>query len=275
MLNILSRRRFRIRIPGFGQVGVCLDPNGVGAVDLMFQTQLLATLISNGKVQGTRDLGSGLVTNVGVLALANDFAWASPSGAAVNTLKLVNWHATGTGSTAAAATDFKLQTVSVSGGQTPVAGTQSLQSAANSQILQTVATVAYTGTEGVTEWGLFNSNTLSATTGSPLTNATATTATATGTPFTASSTTVQGQQQSIIVPGTTAVWGLILSNTTSVLTIPAWYKQSDGTAGSTPGNTETYALRPVMWDHKVFSSIGVNNGDSIQFTYRLSCSSGG
>lgn len=274
-MNILKSRRAKIRIPGFGQVGVAWDPNGVGSVDLMFQTQLLASLIRKGKIEGTIDLGSGLVTNVGVMSLANDFAWASPSGAAINTLKLQNWHATGTGSTAAAATDFKLQTASTNGGQTPVAGAQTLQSAANSQTYQTVATVAYTGTEGVTEWGLFNSSTLSATTGSPLTNATATTATATGTPFTASSTTVQGQQQIIIVPGTTAVLALVLSNTTSVLTIPAWYKQSDGTAGSTPGNTETYALRPVMWDHKVFSSIGVNSGDSVQFTYRLLASSGG
>lgn len=275
MINILKRRRARIRIPGFGQVGIVLDPNGCGSVDLPFQTQLLASLIRNGKVEGSMDLGSGLVTNVGVLSLANDFNWASPSGSAINTLKLQNQHATGTGSTAAAATDFKLQTLSTNGGQTPVAGAQTLQSAANSQIYQTVATVSYTGTEAVTEWGLFNSSTLSATTGSPLTNATATTATATGTPFTASSTTVQGQQQLIIVPGTTAVWGLILSNTTSVLTIPAWYKQSDGTAGSTPGNTETYTIRPVMWDHKVFNAINVNNGDSIQFTYKLSCASGG
>lgn len=221
------------------------------------------------------DLGSGLVTNVGVLSLANDFAWAAPSGAAINTLKLQNWHATGTGSNAAAATDFKLQTISTNGGQTPIAGTQSLQSAANAQVYQTVATISYTGSEAVTEWGLLNSSVVSATTGSPFTATTATTATVTGTPYTASSSTLQGEQQLIVIPGTTAVWGLILSNTTSVLTIPAWYKQSDGTAGSTPGSTETFVLRPVMWDHKVFSAINVNNGDSIQFTYKLTVSSGG
>jgi hypothetical protein len=34
-------------------------------------------------------------------------------------------------------------------------------------------------------------------------------------------------------------------------------------------------FRPVMWDHKVFSAINVNNGDSIQFTYLLTINSGG
>jgi hypothetical protein len=64
------------------------------------------------------------VTNVGVLAMANDFAWSAQLN--LSTLGLANQHATGTGATAAAATDFKLQTVSTQGGQTPVAGTQTL-----------------------------------------------------------------------------------------------------------------------------------------------------
>jgi hypothetical protein len=185
------------------------------------------------------------------------------------------WMATGTGATAAAATDYKLQTVSTQGGQTPISGAQSLVSAANAQKFQVVGTVSYTGSEAVTEWGLFASNTLTATTGSPFTAATATSATVTGTPLTASSSTVQGQQLNIVEAGTTTVWGLITSNTTSVLTIPAWYKDADGTAGSTPGNTETYTLRPVMWDHKVFAAINVLNGDAIQFTYTLTVNSGG
>lgn len=221
------------------------------------------------------DLGSGLVTNVGVLAMANDYAWADPSGANNEILGLVNYHATGTGTTAAAATDIKLQTVSTQGGQTPVAGAQTTVSAANLQKYQTVATISYTGSEAVTEWGLFTHTPLTATTGSPFTATTATSATATATPFTASTATVAGQQVRIVEAGTTTVWGMIFSNTTSVLTIPAWYKTADGTAGSTPGSTETYTLRPTMWDHKVFSAINVVNGDSIQFTYTLTISSGG
>src|SRR5947207_14693241 len=61
----------------------------------------------DGQVVHEYDLGSGLVTNVGVTAMANDFNWAQN----VQTLKLQNNHATGTGATAAAATDIALQTL--------------------------------------------------------------------------------------------------------------------------------------------------------------------
>lgn len=221
------------------------------------------------------DLGSGSVTNVGVLAMANEYGWANPSGAVNTILGLSKYVATGTGATAAAATDYKIQTISTNGGQTPVAGTQSLISAANSQKYQVVATISYTGSEAVTEFGLFTSNTLTATTGSPFTATSATGATVTGTPLTASSSTVAGQQFTIFEAGTTTVWGLVLTNTTSAIVIPAWYKDADGTAGATPGSTETYTIRPIMWDHKVFSAINVVNGDSIQFTYQLTVNSGG
>lgn len=227
------------------------------------------------------DLGSGLVTNVGVLALANDWNLAGPSGAPINTLKLANYHVSGTGATAAATTDIKLQTQSTNGGQTPVAGTQSTVSAANLQKYQTVATISYTGTEAVTEWGLLCGTiggAISGSTGSPFTAGSATTGTVTATPLTASSTTVQGQQQTIFenTGSATPHWGLVTSNTTSVVTVPAWYKVSDGTAaGTTPANTNAYTIRPVLWDHKVFSAINVVNGDSIQFTYTLTVTSGG
>lgn len=302
-----------MRIPGIGRAGVSVHREksglGIGALGQTgFDTNLSVQVIRDGKydelgnlIPGTGyvvaakevmsvwsrfwgnvrgndtciDLGSGLVTNVGVLALANDPNWADPSGANNETIGLAQFHATGTGATAAAATDISLQTASTNGGQNPVTGTQVLVSAANVQKYQTVATISYTGSEAVTEWGLFTQNFLSATTGSPFTATSATNGTATATPFTASSSTVAGRQLQIVQAGTTAVWGLILSNSTSVLTIPAWYKTSDGTGGSTPGSTETFTLRPVMWDHKVFSAINVINGDSIQFTYTLTINSGG
>jgi hypothetical protein len=287
-----------VKLPVIGRVGVFHEKagNGIGAVgQTTFDTNLSAVVMRNGKpVEANKvmkqwsrfwnnidgkdtviDLGSGLVTNVGVLALANDFGWANPSGTTNTTLANAKYHATGTGATAAAATDIKLQTVSTAGGQTPVAGTQVLSSAANSHKYQSVATISYTGGEAVTEWGLFTGGTLSATTGSPFTATTATTATATATPFTASSATVAGQQLTVFEAGTTTVYGLVLSNTTSVITIPAWYTVAGGTAGSTPGSTETYTIRPVMWDHKVFSAINVVNGDSIQYTYTLTINSGG
>lgn len=242
---------------------------------LLFGTNLKASLFHRGKYQGSADLGSGLVTNIGVLALANDMNWASPSAAAVNVFKLLKYHATGKGTTAAAATDFKIETDSTVGGQTPVAGTQVFTPADNLQKIVSVATISYTGTEAVTEWGFFNDSTLSRTTGSPFTATSATGGTVTGTPLTASSTTVQGEQQHVVHTTTTPRIGLITSNTTSVITIPNWLVATTGASGSTPGSTETYALRPVMWDHKVFSAINVVNGDSIQFTYSLTISSGG
>lgn len=218
------------------------------------------------------DLGSGLTTNVAALATANDWNWPNPT-TAINTLKICNWHGTGTGTTAAAATDVGLQTADA---VSLVAGTQSLVSAANSQKLQTVATLTGYGTEAVTEWGLFSDSTLSSTTGSPATASSATSLTGTGTPFTASSSSVQGRTQHIVVDTTASpnVWGLITSNTTSVLTIPAWYKVTDGTAGTTPGATDAFAIKPVMLDHKVFAAINTVSGDTIQFTYQLTIASG-
>ena len=225
-----------------------------------------------------------LVTNVGVLALANDALW-SVTNAPNNLLRFLKYHASGTGATAAAATDIKLQTASGFGGQTPVAGTQVLVSAANLQKYQSVATIAYSGTEAVTEWGFFAYGSalpavtaLSDATGSPFTAGAATSGTVTATPLTASATTAMGQQLSIIenTGNATPHWGLVTSNTTSVVTVPAWYKVADGTAaGVTPANTNTYVLRPIMWDHKVFAAINVVAGDSIQFTYTLTLTSGG
>jgi hypothetical protein len=263
---------------GLGRLGIQYERQGAAlrAGGLVFGTNLRADVFDrHGKWQGSKDLGSGLVTNIGVLALANDMNWASPSAAAINLFKLLKFHATGTGATAAAATDYKLQTVSTQGGQTPVAGTQTFTPADNLQKIVSVATVNYTGAEAVTEWGWFNNGTLSSTTGSPFTATSATGGTVTATPLTASSTTVQGQQQFIVETTTTPRIGLITANTTSVITIPNWLVATTGASGSTPGATETYAFRPVMWDHKVFSAINVGNGDSIQFTYALTLSSGG
>ena len=295
------------KIPLVGQLVIAVDPHGSAKRvhvkgDQVFETNLSVEVFDkDGNPKRVKDyfgstrfqrfiyalwyrnrtklnLGSGLVTNVGVLALANDWNLAAPSDAAINTIKLANWHFSGKGATAAAATDISIQTISTNGGQTPVAGTQSVISAGNLQKYQTVATIAYTGTEAVTEWGLICGSTVSSATGSPVTAGNSTTATVTGSPLTASSSTVQGLEQNILhdTGNATPLWGLITSNTTSVVTVPAWYKVSDGTAaGTTPANTDTFVTRPVMWDHKVFSAINVVNGDSIQFRYLLTITSGG
>jgi hypothetical protein len=275
-----------IHIPGYGQVAVVPDPNGEAQGfpgGMGFHSHLQADHFHRGRKVASYDLGSGLVTNVGVLALANDYAW-SPTNGPHNLFRTLKYHASGTGATAAAATDIKLQTASGNGGQTPVAGTQVLVSAANLQKYQSVATIAYTGSEAVTEWGFFSFDSvlpavtaLSDATGSPFTAGAATTGTVTGTPLTASSASAMGQQMSIFenTGNATPSWGLVLSNTTSVVTVPAWYKVSDGTAGANPANTNTYVIRPIMFDHKVFAAINVANGDSIQYTYTLTVNSGG
>lgn len=263
-----------LRIPGgFGRV---LFTGDTGEGQLFAREQFVTNLSAihrdgDGCVKDVRDLGSGLVTNVGVTALANDFAWAQNC----QTLKLANFHATGTGTTGAAATDLAITTPASPTATTAVAGTQALVSAANSQIYQTSGTINYIGTVAVTEWGLYTAATLSATTGTPATATSATSLTATGTPYTASTSSVQGEQQLIVKPGTTTVYGLILSNTTSVLTIPAWYKVSDGTGGSTPGSTEAFTILPVLLDHKTFAVISAVSGDSITFRWQLTISSGG
>lgn len=285
MFNIYIPKNFYFRVPGLGRFGVAYERQGDALAfpgGCYWHTNLSASLIQNGEIQGTIDLGSGTVTNVGAMAMMHEaVTLASPSAARVNVLFLANQHFTGTGATAAAATDIKIQTISTNGGQTAVAGTQTYTSTANSQIYQTVATVAYTGSEAVTEWGLHTSSTRTSTTGSPFTATTASTWQDTGSVQTASSTTVQGLQQFICEAGTTTVWGMTDTNTTHVITLvgdhatTGWWKVADGTAGSTPGGTETYTIRPVLWDHKQFSAINVNNGDSIQFTYKLTVSSGG
>ncbi len=262
------------RIPGIPGRFIYAKNDGEGSAlifsNMMFSTHLRATHIDgDGKIIHEHDLGSGLVTNVGVTALANDPNWAQNC----QTLKLANYHASGTGATAAAATDIQLQTILTP--PTPATGVQTLISAANLQKYQTVGTLGYTSTSAVTEWGLFTGATLSATTGTPFTAASATSATVTGTPYTASSSSVQGEQQLIVYVGASTVYGLITSNTTSVLSIPAWYSSTAGTAGSTPSGTAAFTLQPVMWDHKVFGAINVVTGDSIIFTYQLTVASGG
>jgi hypothetical protein len=276
-----------IRIPGFGRIALAYERHGEAVLfpgGLDWRSNLwLKHFDPRGRLVEERDLGSGLTTNVGSLALANDYAQVVTN-APHNIFRAMKYHASGTGATAAAATDIKLQTPSTQGGQTPVVGTQVLVSAANLQKYQSVATIAYTGGESVTEWGIFCYDftlpavtALSDATGSPFTAGAATTGTVTGTPLTASSSTVQGQIDSVFenTNATRISWGLAISNTTSVITVPAWYKTADGTAGTAPVNADTYVIRPVMFDHRVFTSVGVSSGDSIQFTWTLTIASGG
>jgi hypothetical protein len=276
-----------LKVPGLGRFGIAWERNGEAQffpAGMVWGTNLsIKHFDPRHRLIEERDLGSGLTTNVGSLALANDALWSATN--ALNSLfAKMKYHASGTSATAAAATDIKLNTVSTQGGQTPVVGTQVLVSAANLQKYQSVATIAYTGAETVTEWGIFSyGSTLPAVTaltdatGSPFTAGSATSGTITGTVLTASSATVMGQQMSIFdnTNATRVSWGLVTANTTSVITVPAWYKTADGTAGTAPVNADTYVIRPIMFDHRQFTGVGVGSGDSIQFTWTLTINSGG
>lgn len=254
------------------------DPgSSLKMASMFFQTHLTAIHFkASGKME-YHDLGSGLVTNVGVTSMANDFAWASPN-PAINILRLANWVATGIGTVADAATDIALGSLAAPTTANAVSGVQSLVSAANSQTFKQVTTINYTSSLAITEWGLHTAQVLSATTGTPFTAGTATTGTVTGTPYTASTATIQGEQQ-LIVQDTTAAspfYGLITSNTTSVLTVPAWYLVTTGAlSGVNPVNADALLIKPVLWDRKKFAAINVNNLDSIQFTYTVLINSGG
>src|SRR6266568_1993598 len=70
-----------LRLPGLGRVMFTRDP---GESRLLAREWFASKLTAfhrdgDGKLIHAHDLGSGLVTDAGVLALANDFAW--PSGA--------------------------------------------------------------------------------------------------------------------------------------------------------------------------------------------------
>src|SRR5438309_6890610 len=139
------------RLPSFLKYALAWGPSGLalvydpeGSADrfpggISFHTHLQADHRRGNSMIESRDLGSGLVTNVGVLAMANDYAWSASLN--LSTIGLANNHAWGTGTTAAAATDIACQTLAAPTTTTGVAGVQSLISAANLQKYQTVATI--------------------------------------------------------------------------------------------------------------------------------------
>lgn len=250
-----------------------------------FQTHLSAVhRDGDGRLIESYDLGSGTVTNVGTLSFAADFAFAAPSGAAINTLRTANFHAVGTGSNVSSVLNVALQTLAAPTTTTAVTGVQSLIAgatggdAASVMVYQSVATTNFVGSAAISEWGLFSNATLSSTLGSPWTSGTATSGTATGTPFTASTTTVQGQQAFVFQDNTAAspFWGMCTSNSTSVINVPAWYIVATGGVSSVnPVNADTYTVLPVLLDRQQFAAINVVSGDSVSWTFKLQIVAGG
>lgn len=276
-----THKAHSLRIPGLGRMILTRDSGDATILsNEVFATNLSAHHFDgDGLHKDSYDLGSGLVTNIGVNLMANDWTLATAP-----VLKQMNFHGSGTGTTAAAATDYYLQTAIGSGSLTGstngyMTGTQSWVSPNQ---YRTVATFNYTATLAVTEWALLNANganfsgTATSTGNNTLTN--------TGASFTTTgnglmSWTVEASATAVNTPTTTAM-GQIASNSATVLTIlgtsgsGSWLTLANASA-SNPSGTTSYVVYPSMWDHKVFSAINVVSGDSIQFTYTLTVNSGG
>jgi hypothetical protein len=262
-------------VPG-GRVILTRDTgvSNILASDVMASNLALVHRGPDGAIKDVRDLGSGLVTNIGVNVMANDFTWAAGA-----TLKLMNYHAIGTGTTAAAASDFYLQTAN---GTTNVSGTTNgymtgTQSYVSPNQYKTVATFTFTGAVAVTEWALAMNN--GANFSGTATSTTATSLTNTGAAFTTTGNGLQGwsaeANSTAINTPTTTVMGQVSTNTGTVLTLLGGWLTLANAGAATPGGTTSYVVYPSIWDHKVFSVVNAANGDTIQFTYTLTINSGG
>lgn len=297
-----SRKVRTLRTP-LGRFGYTRD-KGEGD---MFGTQTLETRLraivrdEGDRVIDEYDLGSGLVTNVGVLALAYDTAYGGagselaglatgkPQGKAKTAFNLFSqlaWHQWGTSETSATTYDLALNAAAKTKTNAATEATEAKNtvttSGAGKPKLVSTVTLEAGETLKITEWGIFTQKVLSATTGTPLTAVSATTGTVTGTPLTASGEEAQGERLKVLLAAKNAkkeakkIWGLIVHNTTSVVTVPAWYKYGEAETGGTeePESTSAYELLPVMFDHRVFGVITVESGNKIEFPWELEIQSG-
>lgn len=279
-------------VPKFGRFAFTRDPGEAG----LFMNQMISThlgAIHRGPAYSKRgqmhqgvildefDLGSGLVTNIGVTALANDSNWQIEAAEPINTLnvcKYINW---GTGATAAAQTDYQLQTPAEneSGKKENVAATSSVlkwSATGNAKIVITGKLEAnLAGPTAITEWGLFSTKNLLGT----LTESEKSTATSLegkAAAFTASAAKTRGEQNKVIwAEKSEEVYGLVTASSTTILTIPGWVKAKAAELGVTPEAKAKFKVLPVMWDHRVFSAINVEKGNTIEFPYELEIKGGG
>jgi hypothetical protein len=242
------------------------------------------------------DLGSGVVTNVGVTALALDSTWFANTNenlATLNTLKFMNW---GKGTEAAAQTNWRLQKQEVNEAKNKEAVTVSSSAftgilAGNAKLIVTGSLEAKeAGPVAITEWGLFSAAKTEGSTAKAATGVTENTLTDSlklEAPGTAESKKdARGAQQYILwAEKTEAAYATVVSNTLEVATLAkisgtkAWLKAGTEGKGSvetatTPEATSKYQFYPVMWDRRVFSAINVEKGNKIEFPYELTIEGG-
>ena len=279
------------RLPGDWRVGIAKDPgNGDIFTEHMMHTHLWGHIRnSEGKLIEICDLGSGKITNMGVQALLLDGKMPNTSTAVNQLMANLKWHAWGTGVTAEATTDAKMQTPAAPTATECQEGTFTYTSSGEGTtgniFKNTSPKITAGGTLAITEWGMFNGKKLENVTS--LAEQTANAATAStigvaGTPFTASTTSVRGEvgyaaQVKTLSAGGGEAYGIITASTTSQLTVQAFYKDSSATLGAvgTPEATSKFTVNPVMFDHRVFTVINLSTGNTIEFPWELTITSGG
>ena len=284
-------KAYGFNIPKLGRFSWTRDP---GEAELGFKSGLLQTHLMAivrgpdysergvqriGEIIEEIDLGSGLVTNIGVTALAYDWGWQTKVAEPINTFNVCKWHAWGTGTTAAAKTDFELEAYAkpTEANANAVEGVNSLkfENKGKNQKLVSTATITASSSVAVTEWGLHSYEKLKPTTvesesstGSSLTGKTAA--------FTESKSEARGEQNKVVwAEKSEAVIGLIEKSTTTVVTIPGWIKAGKEETGTTPEAKSKFRIIPVLFDHRVFSVINVESGNKIEFPWELEIQAGG
>lgn len=105
--------------------------------------------------------------------------------------------------------------------------------------------------------------------GSPATASAAASLTATGTPWTASNLAtpqlgLAGKVVMIPITGltTTPVYGLIVSNTTSVLTLDKWWTPDFAGTGTTPASTSAFVIMPGRGPGAIFMALSTDASTS-------------
>jgi hypothetical protein len=153
--NTNSRRHYlhtrlaimRLVLPfNLGKLWIVLSQGQAFHANSLFHSKLIVRKFTDGQLVMERDLGDGVVTDVGVRLLAAD--WTNTTA----TLKLMNNHDTGTGTLTPSTADTAMQL--------PTGMTRGIGNQGNStNIYTTTANVSFTSTFLITEWGLFSATT--------------------------------------------------------------------------------------------------------------------
>lgn len=279
----------------FGKLGRFMWTSDPGeawqASQAHLQTRLVARKFDgDGVFVDEYDLGSGNVQSNFVVGLSMDYVGTTNNKAAPLLANLINGGAspyymyTGTGGTANTY-DYQLGTTDNigSGAITPTYSQIANLTAGTDAQLQLIGTVAYTGTEAVTEWGWFNTNVQGAqkTSNTNTWNAQGQ-ASATWTATLGAAANAFAGYVAVITGTPTGMFILSNGSGTSgtiigaVTPTTAFYAlTSGGGSTSTPSTNTATNIYPLMLDHKTFGAINVVNGDSIQFTYKLRIAAGG